>query len=208
MEHTTPQGPFIRDPNNTYISDGVYLDPTVCIEPDAVIEAGVHLYGNTAIGKGSHIGPNAILRDVQVGENCVLESCTISESTLGKGVEVGPYSVVHSGCVIGDHAHIGTHAELKNATLGLKVQVGHFGYLGNCEIGDHTNIGAGTITENHEHRTTIGNNAFIGSDTILVGSIIVGENARTAAGAVVEQDVPAHTMALGSPARLRSIKRD
>lgn len=202
----TDPGPLVLDPENTYI------DPSVRIELGAVIEPGTHLRGNTVIGGGSRIGPNAILRDVQVGQNCVLESCTITESTLGNGVEVGPYSTVRPGCVLGDKVHIGTHAELKNARLGLEVQVGHFSYLGDCEIGEKTNIGAGAITCNYDgeqkHRTTIGKNAFIGSGTKLIAPVSVGDNGYTGAGAVVNKEVPANKMALGVPARIRSRSKD
>ena len=211
MENTTPQGPFIQDPENTVIFDGVYIDPTVRIETGVVVEPGTHLRGNTLIGKGSRIGPNAILRDVQVGENCVLESCTITESTLGNGVEVGPYSTIRPGCEIGDQSRIGTHAELNRAKLGPKVQVRHFSYLGDCEVGENTNIGAGAISCNYDgeqkHRTAIGKNAFIGSDTLLIAPVSVGDNARTAAGAVVNKDVPADKRAIGMPARIRSLNK-
>ena len=114
-----------------------------------------------------------------------LNRAPISESTLGNGVEVGPYSTVRPGCVIGDQVHIGTHAELKNATLAPKVQVGHFSYLGDCEIGEATNIGAGAISCNYDgeqkHRTVIGNNAFIGSDTLLIAPVSVGNNSQSQA---------------------------
>ena len=201
LRRNATMGVIIRDPKNTYI------DASVRIASGVVVEPGVHLRGNTTIGKNSRVGPNAILRDVQVGENCTLESCTISESTLGNGVEVGPYSTVRPGCVIGDQVHIGTHAELKNATLAPKVQVGHFSYLGDCEIGEATNIGAGAISCNYDgeqkHRTVIGNNAFIGSDTLLIAPVSVGNNAITSAGAVVNKDVPDNSKAIGAPARIR-----
>ena len=184
----------------------VWIDAAVCIGPGAIIEPGVHLRGRTGIGAGSRVGPAAVLEHVSAGRDCALESCTIKQSSLGDRVEVGPYSVIRPGCRLADDVHVGSHAELKAATLGRAAQVGHFSYVGDAELGDRVNIGAGAVTCNFDgadkHRTVIGDDAFIGSDTMLVAPVRVGARARTGAGSVVTKDVPDEGVAVGHPARL------
>ncbi len=183
----------------------VWIDARAQIEQGVVIEPGSHIRGRTAIASRTRIGPAAVLEDSTAGESCVLESCTVRGSTLANHVEVGPYSTIRPGCELGEHVHIGTHAELKNARLGAGVQVGHFSYLGDCDVGARTNIGAGAITCNFDgaikHQTRIGEDAFIGSDTMLVAPINVGARARTGAGSVVTKDVSPDANVVGSPAR-------
>jgi len=184
----------------------VWIDAQVAIAPGAVIEPGVHIRGWSEIGANARLGPNTVVEDSVIGQDCVVESCTIKGSTLGEEVEVGPYSTIRPGCVVGSQAHIGTHAELKQAQVGSGVQIGHFSYMGDVEIGPRTNIGAGAITCNFDgdakHRTMIGEAAFIGSDTMLVAPVRVGDRARTGAGSVVTRDVPDDGNAVGHPARL------
>ena len=200
IERLIDGGALITDPNATW------ADATVEVAAGATIEPGCHLRGRTRIGAGSRVGPNAVLRDVVTGENCALESCTIRGSTLGDGVEVGPYSTIREGCELADGVRIGTHAELKNARLGAGVKMGHFSYLGDAEVGAGANIGAGAITCNYngeqKHRTVIGEGAFIGSDSLLIAPLELGARARTGAGSVVTKDVPADGNAVGHPARL------
>ena len=200
LERLQRSGALMLDPLSTWADVGVE------VAAGAVIEPGSHLRGRTCVGPGSRLGPNVILRDVVVGSECVLESCTISGSRLGDGVEVGPYSTIRAGCELGEGVQIGTHAELKNARLGAEVKVGHFSYVGDAEVGARANIGAGAITCNYDgerkHLTRIGADAFIGSDTLLVAPIEIGDGARTGAGAVVTKDVPAGGNAVGHPARL------
>ena len=193
-------GVHIRDPH------AVWIDAQATIAPRAVIEPGVHILGQSTIDASAHIGPNAVIEDSSIGERCTIESCTIRGSTLSRDVEVGPYSTIRPGCEIGPNAHIGTHAELKQARIGDGVQIGHFSYLGDVEVGARSNIGAGAITCNFDgvskHRTIIGDDAFIGSDSMLVAPLRVGDRARTGAGSVVTKDVPDDASALGHPARL------
>ena len=190
----------IRDPG------AVWIDASVKIAPGAAIEPGAHIRGSSQIGKFTRIGPNAIIEDARVGERCTLESCTVRGSVLRDDVEVGPYSTIRPRCEIGSHVHIGTHAELKAAAIGEHVQIGHFSYLGDVEVGARANIGAGAITCNFDgtekHRTIIGEGAFIGSDTMLIAPVRVGDRASTGAGAVVTKDVPDDGNAVGHPARL------
>lgn len=205
VERLMEGGALVVDPS------AVWADATVEIGPNAVIEPGCHLRGRTRIGAGSRVGPNAVLHDVAAGEGCVLESCTIRGSTLGDRVEVGPYSTIREGCELGEGVRIGTHAELKNARLGPRAKVGHFSYLGDVEVGAGANIGAGAITCNYDgerkHHTRIGEGAFIGSDSLLIPPIEIGDRARTGAGSVVTKDVPADGNAVGHPARLAGRRR-
>lgn len=200
VQRLQANGALIIDPASVWVDVGVEVDAGVVIEP------GSHLRGRCRIGCGSRVGPNAILRDMEAGADCVLESCTVSASRIGDGVEVGPYSTVRAGCELADGVQIGTHAELKNARLGVGAKVGHFSYIGDAELGPRVNIGAGAITCNYDgvskHLTKIGADAFIGSDTLLVAPIEVGERARTGAGAVLTKDIPADGNAVGHPARL------
>ena len=200
IDRLLESGAHIRDRN------AVWIDAQVSIEPGAVIEPGTHIRGNSTIAEGSRIGPNAIIEDASVGRECTLESCTVRGSVLHDHVEIGPYSTIRPGCVIESNAHIGTHAELKDAHIGEHVQIGHFSYIGDAEVGARTNIGAGAITCNFDgeskHRTTIGVDAFVGSDTMLVAPLSIGDRARTGAGAVVTRDVPDEGNAVGHPARL------
>ncbi len=184
----------------------VWIDARAQIAPGVSIEPGTHIRGASSVGGDSRIGPNAIIEDSALGERCHIESCTIRGSTLHDDVEVGPYSTLRPGCEIGPRVHIGTHAELKAARIGEAVQIGHFSYLGDVTIGAHANIGAGTITCNFDgvdkHQTEIGEDAFLGCDTMLIAPRRVGARARTGAGAVVNKDVPDDATAVGHPARL------
>jgi bifunctional UDP-N-acetylglucosamine pyrophosphorylase/glucosamine-1-phosphate N-acetyltransferase len=133
---------------------------------------------------------------------------TVESSVLEDGVDMGPYSHLRPGTHLCRDVHIGNFAELKGSRLGARTKMGHFSYIGDADVGEDVNIGAGTITANYDgaskHRTVIGDGAFIGSDTMLVAPVTVGRGARTSAGAVVTKDVPDGMIAIGAPARLRS----
>ena len=193
-------GVQVRDPA------AVWIDATACVSAGSVIEPGVHIRGRTTIGPRSRIGPNAIIENVRAGAECALESCTVRDSALGDRVEIGPYSVIRPGCRLADDVHIGSHAELKEATLGRAARIGHFSYVGDADLGDRVNVGAGAVTCNFDgeakHRTEIGDDAFIGSDTMLIAPVAIGARARTGAGSVVTKNVPDDGRAVGHPARL------
>ncbi len=188
-----------------------YIDANVTIGADTVIDANTQLRGTTSIGGECRIGPNSIVRDSAIGDRCRIDSSTIEEATLEEDVEAGPYSHLRPGAYLCAGVHIGNFAEVKSARLGRGVKMGHFSYVGDAEVGDDTNIGAGAITCNFDgerkQRTVIGRGVFIGSDTMLVAPVTVGDGARTAAGSVVTKDVPAGALAAGAPARIvRSTK--
>jgi bifunctional UDP-N-acetylglucosamine pyrophosphorylase/glucosamine-1-phosphate N-acetyltransferase len=200
-------GVTIIDPASTYI------DADVEIAPDAVILPNTHLVGNTRVGSHSRIGPNTILIETTIGSGCEIIASMLEHSVVEDEVHVGPFAHFRPGTRVNTGAHVGNFAEIKNSTLGAGSHMGHFSYLGDATVGEHVNIGAGTITCNYDgtvkSRTVIGDSAFIGSDTMLVAPITVGENARTGAGAVVTKDVPDHSLAVGVPARvIRKLTRE
>ena len=194
------QGVRILHPETTYVEAGVRVGK------DTVLLPNTHLQGQTIIGSGCEIGPNSILRDAQVGDRCRIEASVVEGAVLEEEVEVGPFARLRTGARLGTGVHVGNFGEIKNSTLGPGAKVGHFSYLGDATIGEGVNIGAGTITCNFDgkrkHATTIGEGAFIGSDTMLVAPVTIGAGARTGAGAVVTKDVPADTLAAGVPARV------
>jgi len=199
-------GVTIADPATAYI------DADVTIGEDTTIGPNSYLEGSTAVGPDCVIGPGTVLRDARIGARCEIRFSMVEESTIEDGVDVGPYSHIRPGSYICEDVHIGNYAEVKGARLGRRTKMGHFSYIGDAEVGDDVNIGAGTITANfdgvNKNRTVIGDGAFIGSDTMLVAPVRVGKGARTAAGSVVNRDVPDGMIAIGAPARLRSAKEE
>jgi bifunctional UDP-N-acetylglucosamine pyrophosphorylase / glucosamine-1-phosphate N-acetyltransferase len=191
----------MRDPSTAYIDWSVQLGQDVTIEP------GVVLLGTTVVGEGTSIGPAATISDSIIGADCRIWLSVVEESTLEDGVTVGPYSHLRPGSHVGPDSEIGNYAEVKNSRLGARVKQHHMSYLGDADIGDGTNIGAGTITANWDgrtkKRTRVGANAFLGVDTMLVAPVEIGEGAMTGAGAVVTKDVPPGKLAVGVPARIR-----
>lgn len=183
-----------------------YIDADVAIGQDSVIEPNTRLLGTTAIGRDCRIGPDATLRDSTLGDRCVIVASTVQESTLEDDIDVGPYSHLRPGTYLSAGVHIGNYAETKNTRFGRGVKMGHFSYIGDAEVGDETNIGAGAITCNFDgekkHRTVIGKRVFIGSETKLVAPVTIGDDARTGAGSVVTKDVPPGALAVGAPARI------
>ena len=181
-------GVSIVDPMSTWI------DVDVVLEPDAEIRPGTYLEGRTVVGAGATVGPDCLLRDTTVAEDAEV-IFTVSESAeIGPGASVGPYARLRPGTRIGPGAHIGTHVELKNAIVGEGAKVPHLSYVGDADIGEHSNIGAATIFANYDgmakHRTTVGPHVFTGSDTVLVAPVTIGDGAYTAAGSVITEDVP------------------
>ena len=197
------EGVTFHDPGSSTVDD------TVRIGADTVIEPGCILEGDTSIGPDSHIGPYAILRDATVGARCVVEASVLEGATLENDARVGPYSHLRPGAYLEQGVQMGNFGEVKAARLRRGTKMHHFSYIGDADVGERVNIGAGTITMNYDgankHRTTIGNDAFIGSDTLLRAPITIGEGAVTGAGAVVTKDVAPGMLAVGVPAR--SIKK-
>lgn len=197
--HWMLSGVTITDPQTTYIDAGVTIGQDTTILPNT------QLRGNTHIGAHCTLGPNTTVQDTTMGDRCEVRASVVENAILEDDVDVGPFSHLRRGAQLGQGVHIGNFGEVKNARLSDHVKVGHFSYIGDATIGPHVNIGAGTITCNFDgkdkHHTVIGANAFIGSDTMLVAPLNIGEGARTGAGSVVTKDVPPHTTVVGLPAR-------
>ncbi len=184
-----------------------FVDADVDIAPDVVIDRGCILEGRTRIGTGTRIGPYAIVRDTRIGERCRVEASVLEGATLEDDVTVGPYSHLRPGAHLEKGVQLGNFGEVKNARLGRGTKMHHFSYVGDAQVGQRVNISAGVITLNYDgvrkHRTEIGDDAFIGSDTLLRAPIKVGARSATGAGSVVTKDVPDDMLAVGVPARIR-----
>jgi len=185
--------------------DLVYIEESVQIGKDTILLPNTRLSGNTVIGEGCEIGPDTIIHDSTIGNHCHLLASVIEGAILEDEVGMGPFCHLRKGAHLGRGVHMGNFGEVKDSHLMAGVKMGHFSYIGNATIGENVNIGAGTITCNydgtHKHPTEIGENTFIGSDTMLVAPLKIGKNAKTGAGAVVTHDVADGEVVAGVPAR-------
>lgn len=183
----------------------IFIDASAEIGADTVLHPNTHILGKTRVQGQCTIGPNSIIRDSVVGERCIILSSVVEEVEIEEDVSVGPFSHIRPGSHIQKDVHIGNYVEIKNSRLGSGTRVGHFSYIGDATLGINVNIGAGTVTCNFDgkkkHRTTIGDNVFIGSDSMLVAPVSIGDGSATGAGAVVTRDVPPDSLAVGVPAR-------
>jgi bifunctional UDP-N-acetylglucosamine pyrophosphorylase/glucosamine-1-phosphate N-acetyltransferase len=187
-------GVSITDPANTYI------DVDVSIGQDTTIEPGTFLYTGTTIGEDCTIGPMARITRSSIGNRCRIWASQLVDVAIESDVSVGPFSNLRPGTKLASKVKIGDFVETKNAEFGQGAQASHLSYIGDAQVGAGTNIGAGTITCNYDgyrkHRTVIGKNAFIGSDSTLVAPITIGDGAFIAAGSSVTTNVPADAMAI------------
>lgn len=198
------EGVTMIDPASTYIHEDARIGQ------DTVIHPNTHILGRTVIGTHGEIGPNSVIKDSQIGANCVVNSSVVEEAVLEDRVRIGPFARLRKGAYLAEDTYMGNFGEVKNSRLGPHTHMGHFSYVGDAEIGADVNIGAGTVTCNfdgvNKNKTVVGDHAFIGSDTMLVAPVTVGNNARTGAGSVVTHDVPDGMLAVGVPARLREAR--
>ncbi len=192
-------GVTIEDPFTTY------LGPEVRVGAGTVLRPNTTLSGRTVIGRDCLIGPNAVVVDSTIGDGCQVVASVVEESVLEEGVQVGPFAHLRQGAHLGPGVRVGNYAEVKASRLGRNTQVNHFSYVGDAEVGEGVNIGAGTVTCNFDgrekHRTVIEDGAFIGSGTMLVAPVRIGRGAATGAGSVVTRDVPPGVVVVGVPAR-------
>jgi len=199
---------------NYWIDHGVYImdrqsvqiDWTVSIGQGTSVLPNTIILSETIICDNCEIGPGSMIRDSRIGNGCKVVSSVIEGAIVENAVEIGPFSHLRNESHIESEVHIGNYAEVKASRIGHGSKMGHFSYMGDAEIGSNVNIGAGTITCNFDgaqkHRTIIGNDVFLGSDTMLVAPIKVGDRASTGAGAVVTKDVPPDVLVTGVPARV------
>jgi bifunctional UDP-N-acetylglucosamine pyrophosphorylase/glucosamine-1-phosphate N-acetyltransferase len=200
LERHMYAGVTIIDPATTYI------DEAVRIASDTTILPGTMITGQTTIGSWCRIGPGTSIHQSVIGDQCVIRNSAIEDSVLEDQVQMGPFSHCRQGAHLGRGVRMGNFGEVKNSSLGPESDMHHFSYIGDATVGEHVNIAAGVITSNYDgkvkHRTTIGDKAFVGCDTVLVAPVTVGDQAYTGAGAVVTKDVPPSALVVGVPARL------
>ena len=201
---------FNRRTTERWMRDGVtivdpattWIDSAVTIEPDVTILPGTQLLGATTVAAGATIGPDSTLRNVEVGCDATVIRTHGSDAVIGDGATVGPFSYLRPGTELGSDGKIGAFVETKNARIGDGAKVPHLSYVGDAEIGEGSNIGAGTIFANYDgvnkHRTTIGKHARTSSNNTFVAPVTIGDGAFTAAGTTIRNDVPAGAMAVGN----------
>jgi bifunctional UDP-N-acetylglucosamine pyrophosphorylase/glucosamine-1-phosphate N-acetyltransferase len=192
-------GVTILDPHTTYI------EASVTIGQDTTLWPNTMLLGETQIGADCIVGPNSVIRNSHVGNECKILAAHVEHAHIEDHVDIGPFAHLRKDAHLGEGVHMGNFGEVKASTLGPGVKMGHFSYIGDATIGANVNIGAGTITANYDgknkNKTVIEEDVFIGSDTMLVAPLKIGKGARTGAGSVVTKDVPPNTVVVGIPAR-------
>ena len=178
------------------------IDAGVEVGSGTVIEPYVQLLGKTRVGSGCLIRSFTVVEDSTVGNGVTIrQSCVLAESTVESGARIGPFAHLRPGSEIGEEAHVGNFVETKKARLGKGAKANHLSYLGDAEVGEGTNIGAGVITCNydgvHKQQTKIGKQAFVGSDSTLVAPVTIEDGAYVGAGSCITRDVPAGSLAVG-----------
>lgn len=189
--------------------ENVYVEPDVQVGRDTVIYPNTYLRGKTLIGENCEVGPNVDVRDCRIGNQVRLFNSVLVDAEIGDGSVVGPFSYIRPGTKTGSRVKIGTFVEVKNSNIDEGSKVPHLTYLGDADVGRDVNIGAGTITCNYDgvqkHRTEVKDNAFIGSNTIFIAPVKVEKGAYTAAGSVIDKNVPEYSLAI---ARAKQINKE
>jgi bifunctional UDP-N-acetylglucosamine pyrophosphorylase/glucosamine-1-phosphate N-acetyltransferase len=192
-DHWMREGVTIIDPDTTWIDSAVTLAPDVTLLP------GTQLLGATVVETGATIGPDTTLRNVEVGADATIIRTHGADVVVGAGAKVGPFSYLRPGTELGEGGKIGAFVETKNAQIGAGAKVPHLSYIGDAEVGEGSNIGAGTIVANYDgvekHRTTVGKQARTGSNNVFVAPVTIGDGAYTGGGTVVREDVPPGALA-------------
>ncbi|GAB2456220.1 bifunctional UDP-N-acetylglucosamine diphosphorylase/glucosamine-1-phosphate N-acetyltransferase GlmU [Xylanimonas ulmi] len=195
LERWMLDGVTVVDPGSTWVDVDVELAPDVTLLP------GTQLHGATRVEQGATIGPDTTLTDVEVGQGASVVRTHGSLAVIGAGASVGPFAFLRPGAELGVKGKIGTFVEVKNSQIGAGSKVPHLTYLGDATIGEHTNVGAASVTVNYDgvnkHRTVIGSHARTGADNMFVAPVTVGDGAYTAAGSVITRDVPAGALGVG-----------
>lgn len=185
-----------------YRPETCVIDAEVVVEADAIIEPFVQLLGKTRIGAETTVRSYTVIENCTVGERAIVrQSCVLADSSVADGADIGPFARMRPGCEIGENVHIGNFVEIKKSRLHAGVKAGHLAYVGDSEVGEKTNIGAGVITCNYDgiekHKTVIGKGAFIGSDSTLVAPVRIEDGAYIGAGSCITKNVPAGALAVG-----------
>ncbi len=191
-------------------ADTCIIDPGVEVGAGTVIEPYVQLLGDTRVGTGCHIRSFSVIENCTLADNVLVrQSCVLAESTIASGAKIGPFAHLRPGSEIGEEAHVGNFVETKKARLGKGAKANHLAYLGDSEVGEGTNIGAGVITCNYDgvnkHQTIIGKGCFVGSDSTLVAPVRLEDGSYVGAGSCITRDVPAGALAV---ARARQVTRE
>ncbi|MGI5273462.1 bifunctional UDP-N-acetylglucosamine diphosphorylase/glucosamine-1-phosphate N-acetyltransferase GlmU [Nonomuraea sp. CA-218870] len=204
LERHMRAGVTVVDPATTWV------DVDVVIEADAVVHPGTQLHGRTVIETGAEVGPATTLTDTRVGPGAVVRNTVADQAEIGAEASVGPYCYLRPGTVLGRGAKAGTFVEMKNTTVGEGSKVPHLTYAGDADIGAGANIGAAVVFVNYDgvekNRTTVGDGAFVGCDTMLIAPVTIGDGAYTAAGSVIDGDVPPGAIGVAR-ARQRNIEK-
>ena len=192
-EHWMLEGVTILDPATTWIEDDVVLSRDVTVLP------GCFLKGRTTVGEGAVVGPYTTLIDATIDADAVVERARVQESHIGRGAAIGPWTYLRPGNDLGEDTKAGAYVEMKKATIGNGTKVPHLSYVGDATLGEHTNIGGGTITANydgvHKNHTEIGSNVHVGAGNLFVAPVEVGDGVTTGAGSVIRHAVPEDSMA-------------
>jgi bifunctional UDP-N-acetylglucosamine pyrophosphorylase/glucosamine-1-phosphate N-acetyltransferase len=178
------------------------IDSAVTVGADTIVEPFVQLLGRTVIGSGCRIRSYSVIEDSTIGDDVSVQNGSIvSSAQVAKNAVIGPYARLRPESEIGEGAHVGNFVEIKKSRVGAKAKANHLSYIGDADIGPGTNVGAGVITCNYDgknkHRTTIGANVFVGSDSTLVAPLTIADGSYIAAGSTITEDVPADALALG-----------
>ena len=200
--HWMKSGVTMPDPSS------VYIDADVSLGQDTTVLPNTHIIGASKVADRCVLGPNSIIDNARIGSECRVWSSVVEGSELAERVNVGPFTHIRPGSRIAEGVVLGNFAEVNRSVIGRSSKSAHFSYLGDAQVGEDVNIGAGTVTVNYDGEsklpTRIGDGAFIGCDTMLVAPVEIGAGAQTGAGAVVTKDVPPDTLAVGVPARVIS----
>ena len=181
-------------------ASSVTIDSTVTVEPDVIIEPQTNLRGSSVIKAGCRIGPGSLVENSTIGENATFVHSVVTDSEISANVRVGPFAHIRGGAVVEENCRIGNFVEIKKSKIGARSNMAHLSYLGDAELGEQVNIGAGTITANYDgknkHKTVLGDRTKTGANTTLVAPITVGEDVTIAAGSTLTKDVDPDCLAL------------
>ena len=187
-------GVIMMDPSTVYVETGVIVGSGTLLLP------GTILRGTTVIGEHCEVGPNTMITNCIVGNHVTINSSQCNNSVIDAGAHIGPFAYIRPDCHVGADVKVGDFVELKNANIGAGTKISHLTYIGDADVGERVNFGCGTVMVNYDgykkHRSTIGDDAFIGCNTNLVSPVTVGAGAYTAAGSTITADVSADALAI------------